>query len=158
MWLKFDFLSGKSYKELILFLRFFWYGLFLVFIESVTILLLFYVWFFGFWACGILAPLPGIEPTSLSLGGEVLTNELPGTSPNSLFLKEFNVVQSLSHVWLFATPWTTALQASLSFIISWSFFKLMSIESVIPFNHLILCCPLLLLPSIFPNIRVFSWC
>ena len=158
MWLKFDFLSGKSYKELILFLRFFWYGLFLVFIESVTILLLFYVWFFGFLACGILAPLPGIEPTPLSLGGEVLTNELPGTSPNSLFLKELNVVQSLSHVWLFATPWTTALQASLSFIISWSFFKLMSIESVIPFNHLILCCPLLLLPSIFPNIRVFSWC
>ena len=66
------------------------------------------------------------------------------------------VVQSLSCVRLFATPWTTAHQASLSFTISWSFFKLMSIESVMPSNHFILCCPLLLLPSIFPSIRVFS--
>ena len=66
------------------------------------------------------------------------------------------VVQSLSHVWLFATPWTVARQASLSFTISWSLLKLMSIELVMPCNHLILCCPLLLLPSIFPSIRVFS--
>ena len=65
------------------------------------------------------------------------------------------VVQSLSHVWLFATTWTAAQQASLSFIISRSLLKLLSIESVIPSNHLILC-RLLLLPSIFPNIRVFS--
>ena len=65
-------------------------------------------------------------------------------------------VQSLSRVWLFATPWTAAHQASLSITNSWSLPKLMSIESVMPSNHLILCHPLLLLPSIFLNIRVFS--
>ena len=62
----------------------------------------------------------------------------------------------LSCVQLFATPWTTACQASLSFTVSWSLLNLMSIESVMPFNCLILCCPLLFLPSIFPSIRVFS--
>ena len=66
------------------------------------------------------------------------------------------VVQSLSCIQLFVTPWTAAHQASLSFTISQSLLKLMSIESLMPSNHLILCCPLLLLPSIFPNIRVFS--
>ena len=65
-------------------------------------------------------------------------------------------VQSLSHVWLFVTPWTAAPQASLFITNSQSLLKLMSIESVIPFNHLILCRPLLLLPSIFPSIKVFS--
>ena len=65
-------------------------------------------------------------------------------------------VQSLSCVLLFATPWTAALQASLSFIISRSLLKLMPIGSMMPSNHLILCRPLLLLPSIFPSIRVFS--
>ena len=65
-------------------------------------------------------------------------------------------VQSLSLVQLFATPWTAARQASLSITNSWSLLKLMSIESVIPSNHLTLCCSLLLLPSIFPSIRVFS--
>ena len=65
-------------------------------------------------------------------------------------------VQLLGHVWLFATPWTGARQASLSITNSWTLLKLISIESVMPFNHLILCCPLLLLPSIFPSIRVFS--
>ena len=65
-------------------------------------------------------------------------------------------VQSLSLVRLFATPWTTACQASLSITNSWSLLKLMSTESVMPFNRLILCCPHLLLPSIFPSIRVFS--
>ena len=65
-------------------------------------------------------------------------------------------VQSLSRVWLFATPWTRALQASLSITNSQSLPKLMSIESVMPSNHLILSHPLLLLPSIFPSIRVFS--
>ena len=65
-------------------------------------------------------------------------------------------VQSLSHVLLFATPWTTEHQASLSITNSWSLPNLMSIELVMPSNHLIFCCPLLLLPSIFPNIRVFS--
>ena len=68
----------------------------------------------------------------------------------------FSSVQLLSHVWLFATPWTAAHQASLSFTIPWSLLKLMSIESVLPSHHLILCHPLLLLPSIFPSIRVFS--
>ena len=65
-------------------------------------------------------------------------------------------VQLLSHVWLFETPWTAARQASLSITNSQSLFKLMSIESVMPSNHLILCCSLLLPPSIFPSIRVFS--
>ena len=66
------------------------------------------------------------------------------------------VVQSLSHVWLFVTPGTAAHQASLSISISQSLFKLISIESVMPSNHLILYCPLLFLPSIFPSIRGFS--
>ena len=66
------------------------------------------------------------------------------------------VVQSLSQVWFFATAWTVACQASLSFTNSESLLKLMSIENVIQSNHLILCRPLLLLPSIFPSIRVFS--
>ena len=65
------------------------------------------------------------------------------------------VVQLFRHVGLFATPWTATCQASLSFTISWSLLKLMSIESVMPTNHLVLCCPLPL-PSIFPSIRVFS--
>ena len=66
------------------------------------------------------------------------------------------VVQSLTCVHLFATPWAAAHQASLSFTISWRLLKLMSIESVMPSNHLILCHPLFLLPSIFPSITVFS--
>ena len=70
-------------------------------------------------------------------------------------MKVFVVFQSLSCVRLFVTPWTAACQASLSFTISQSLLKLMSIESVMPSNHLILCYPLLLLPSIFPSIRVF---
>ena len=69
---------------------------------------------------------------------------------------QFSSVQSLSHVQLFATLWTAACQASLSFTISLSLLKLMSIESAMPSNHLILCPSLLLLPSVFPRIRVFS--
>ena len=65
-------------------------------------------------------------------------------------------VQSFSHVWLFVTPWTAACQASLSITNPQSLPKLMSIESVMPSNYLILCCPLFLLPSIFPSIKVFS--
>ena len=65
-------------------------------------------------------------------------------------------VQSLSHVWLFVTPWTAAHRASLSVTNSRSLLKLMSIDLVMPFNHLILCRPLLLRPLIFPSIRVFS--
>ena len=68
----------------------------------------------------------------------------------------FSSVQSLSCVRLLVTPWTAACEASLSITNSWSLPKLTSIESVIPSSHLILCHPLLLLPSIFPNIRVFS--
>ena len=74
--------------------------------------------------------------------------------PNSCSTSYPNVVQSLSHVWLFATPWTAARQASLSFTISQSLLKFMSIESVMPSNYLILCHPLLL--SVFLSIRVFS--
>ena len=71
-------------------------------------------------------------------------------------LSLLSLVQSLSHVLLFVNPWTAALQASLSITNPQSLLKLISIESVMPSNHLILCCPLLLLPSIFPSIRVFS--
>ena len=69
---------------------------------------------------------------------------------------KFSSAQSLSHVQLFATSWTAACQASLSITNSRSLLKLMSIVSVMPSSHLILCCPLLLLPSIFPSIRVFQ--
>ena len=75
---------------------------------------------------------------------------------SSLQLTQFTSVQSVSHVRLFATPWTAARRASLSITNSQSLFKLMSIELVMPSNHLILCRSLLLLPSIFPSIRVFS--
>ena len=68
----------------------------------------------------------------------------------------YMLVQSLSPVWLFVTPWTAARQASLSITKSWSSLRLMSIESVMPSSHLILCHPLLLLPPIPPSIRVFS--
>ena len=70
---------------------------------------------------------------------------------------QFSSIQSLSRVLLFATPWTAAHQASLSITNSQSLHKLMSIESVMPSNDLILCCPLLLLPSMFPSTRVFSY-
>ena len=71
-------------------------------------------------------------------------------------IRHFIVVQSFSHVSLFATPWTAACQVSLSFTISWSLLKFMSIELVMSPNHFILCHLLLFLPSIFPSIRVFS--
>ena len=73
-----------------------------------------------------------------------------------LTLPPFSSVQLLSHVQLFVTPWTTAHQASLSINNSQSSLKLMSIESVMPSNHVIFCHPLLLTPFIFPSIRVFS--
>ena len=73
-------------------------------------------------------------------------------SLNSIFV----IVQSLSHVWFFMTPWTAAHQGPLFSTISQNLLKLISIESVMISNHVILCCPLLLLPSIFPSIRVFS--
>ena len=71
-------------------------------------------------------------------------------------MKRLSSVQSLNHVQLFVTPWTAACQAFLSITNSQSLLKLMSTESVMPSNHLILCHPFLLLPSIFPSIRVFS--
>ena len=76
--------------------------------------------------------------------------------PLVMYKCDFSSVQSLSHVQLFATPWTAACQASLFITNSQSLLKLMPIESMMPSNHLIPCCPLLLLPSIFPSIRVFS--
>ena len=80
-----------------------------------------------------------------------------GWQIGAAFLRLASVcVQSLSRIWLFATPWTTVSQAAVSFTISRSLLKFMSIVSVMPSNHLILCCSLLLLPSIFPSIRVFS--
>ena len=82
--------------------------------------------------------------------------ELIGVMDRFFNLIQFSSIQSLNHVQLFVTPWTAARQASLSITNSWSLLKLMSIESVMPSNHLILCRPLLLPPSIFPNIRVFS--
>ena len=72
-----------------------------------------------------------------------------------IFLAPIISVQ-FRHLWLLATPWTAARQASLSLTSSWSLLKLVSIKLVVPSNHLILCLPLLLLPSVFPSIRVFS--
>ena len=74
----------------------------------------------------------------------------------SVHSTQFSSVQLLSHSRLFVNPWTSACQASLSITNSWSLLKLMSIQSVMPSNHLILYCPLLLLPSILPRTRVFS--
>ena len=84
---------------------------------------------------------------------ERLTEEETGSCSDGRGHAQFS---SLSHVQLFVTSWTAAHRASLSIINSCSLLKLMSIESVMPSNHLILCCPLLFLPSIFPSIRVFS--
>jgi len=103
---------------------------------------------------------PGPDPCSLTCFQIFTSQECPTrhrqhTHITRLFL-QFSSVQSLSHVRLFATPWTTACPASLSNTNSWNLPKPMSIESVMPSNHLILCCPLLLLPSIFPSIRIFS--
>ena len=96
-------------------------------------------------------PDPGIKPASPVLAGGYFTT-MPLGKPSSYPF----VVQSLSCVCLFASPWTAARKASLSFTISWSLLTLMSIESVTPSSHLILRHCLLLLPSIFPSIRVFS--
>ena len=99
---------------------------------------------------------PGVEPVSPILAGGYFTTEPQGKPNNKVLRFSLEVsVQSLSRVQLFAIPWTADRQASLSITNSWSLLKLMSIESVMPFNHLILCHPLLL-PSNFPSIRVFS--
>ena len=96
-------------------------------------------------------PNPGIESRSPTLQANSLPSEPPGKPYHSL-----SSVQPLSCVRLFVTPWTVAPQAPLSITNSWSLLKLMSIESVMPSNHLILCRPLLLLPPIPLSIRVFS--
>ena len=85
-----------------------------------------------------------------------MSSQLLNLPPTSFRTVQFSLVQSLSHVQLFETPWTAARQASLSITKSWSLLKLMSIKLVMPSNHLILCRPFLLLPSIFPSIRIFS--
>ena len=94
----------------------------------------------------------------------ILLGDLVWVCPSALSISSmyaasisFSSVQSLSHAQLFATPWTAADQASLSITKSQSLLTLMSIELVIPPNHLVLCHPLLLLPSTFPSIRVFSY-
>ena len=92
---------------------------------------------------------------ALSLSHKIVSSKVCGLGRIQICL-QFNSVQSLSHAWLFATPWITVCQASLSITNSWSALKLMSIESVMPSNHLILCYPLLLLSSIPPSIRDFS--
>ena len=126
----------------------------------------FFFWkvFLTFWlrsaACGILLP-QGLNPWPLQWKCGVLTTGPPAKSFLLHFQRTpplmgpFSAVQLLSHIWLFATPWTATCQASLSFTISRSLLKLMSIKSVMPSNHLILC-PLLLLPSILSSIRIFS--
>ena len=99
-----------------------------------------------------------LKPEQNLQGPQLSDTCAPGTSQRcaSPGSAQFSSVQSLSRVWLFATPWTAACQTSLSITNSWSLPKLMSIELVIPSNHLILYHPLRLPPSIFPSIRVFS--
>ena len=100
-----------------------------------------------------LAPQSNNSRVMRGIGCVFPTDRLPFRNYHS---RKFISVQSLHHVWLFATPWTAAPQASLSITSSRSSLKLIPIELVMPLNHLILCRPLLLLPSIFPSIRVFS--
>ena len=96
----------------------------------------------------------GLEK-GMAIHSNILAWRIPWTEePHRLV--QFSSVQLLSHVQLFVTPWTAACQASLSMTNSQSLFKLMSIKSVMPSNHLILCPPRLLLPSTYPSIRVFS--
>ena len=119
-------------------------------------------------------PDPVIKPGSPALQADSLPPESPGKLTNSpreweirkniqslayeAAFGRFNCsVQLLSHFWLFVTPWTAGREASSFIINSRSLLRHMSIELVIPSNHLILCNPLLLLPSIFPSIRVFKW-
>ena len=104
-----------------------------------------------------------LDSTSALHSEAVLNIKIKAPTKNDCFLKTQNQegcgrssIQLLSRVHLFATPWTAARQPSLSVTNSWSLPKLMSIVSLMPSNHLILCHPLLLPPSIFPNIRVFS--
>ena len=122
-------------------------------------------WCPGFpWGCG-----DTLIPRQAGRGDRPQPASLPGDFPSMANSRHFSkatiigqgtnstcIVQLLGCVRLFATPWTTACQASLSFTPSWSLFKPMSIETVVPSNHLILCHPFVFLPSIFPSVRVFS--
>ena len=101
------------------------------------------------------SPTPGAYSNSCPLSQQCHTTISSSVIPFSSV--QFSSVQLLCHVRLFATPWTAARQASLSITNSRSLLKLMSIELVMPSNHLILCRPLLLPPSIFPSIRVYSY-
>ena len=112
----------------------------------------------GVWAeVALITPVLSTKRMTLC---EVVKQAKVGLILLSLFLPPSSVaVQSLSWVWLFVTPWTAVCQASLSFPVSWNLLKFMSIESVMPSKYLILCCPLLLLPSVFPASGSFpkSW-
>ena len=110
-------------------------------------------------ASEILVSWPETELVSPALQGGLLTTGPPGKSSTCIFIEEIHfviVVQLLSHGQLFATSRAAACQASLSFTVSQSLLKLMFIESVMSSNHLILCCMLLLLPSIFPRFSLFQ--
>ena len=98
----------------------------------------------------------GGDPKSLQIVTPAMKLKDACSLEEKLWLTSVQSVQSLSHVQLFATPWKAARQASLSITNSQSLLKLMSIELVMPSNHLILCHPLVFLPSIFPSIRIFS--
>ena len=102
------------------------------------------------------SPTPGVYPNSCPLSQWCHPTISSSVSPFSSCPQAFLASESVPISWLFATPWTAAHQASLSINNSQTLLKLVSIDSVMPTNHLILCCPLLLLPSIFPSIRVFS--
>ena len=111
--------------------------------------------FFQLKFCGMLVPRLGVESGPSRVKLPSANHWTPGNY--WVFFKTFVIVlQFLSHVQLFAPPWTAANQASLSITNFQSLLNLMSIKSVMPSNHLILCRPLFLLPSIFPSIRVFS--
>ena len=109
------------------------------------------------WSYGVFGSWHDSLEYQLSQRGQDLCNPVQQVI-NTFCLQEVGIssVQSLSHVWLFATPWIAAHQASLSIANPWSSIRLTFIESVMPSSHLILCFPLLLLPSIFPSIRDIS--
>ena len=117
------------------------------------------IWFFNlsYWSMTMAIQSPPILPsrgTLIQMTTDICFNLL---FHQCLLSDEIVVIiQSLSHVWVLVTPWTAACQDSLSFTISWNLLGFMSLELMMPSNHLILCCPLLLLHSIFPSIRVFS--
>ena len=109
-----------------------------------------------YWS-GVALPSPVYMLSFIALQSKIVNFDISAKCDTVRPFTHFGfVVQLLSRVRLFATSWTVARQASLSFNISQSLLKLMSIESMMPSNHFILCRPLLLLPSIFPSIRVFS--